>query len=117
MDSMVYTTTYASYPNSPNPTPNAQPKVIDVQVGADAMLMFNPPHVSAQPGDIIQFTFVGANHSVTQSSFADPCRKLVDNSSTPIGFDSGFQFVGNSSNFLSYNVTVNNTVSPSLFFV
>lgn len=109
-NSSVYTTTYASYPGSPNPTPNAEPKVYQVTVGANKALAFDPPRVSAQPGDIISFTFMGANHSVTQSAFADPCRKIVDNTTgLPNGFDSGFQFVGNSSNFITWNVTVNTT--------
>jgi plastocyanin len=106
----VYTTTYASYPGSPNPTPNPEPQVHAVSVGANGKLAFDPPRVSAQPGDIISFTFMGANHTVTQSAFADPCRRIADNSTgAPAGFDSGFQFVGNSSNFITWNVTVNDT--------
>jgi plastocyanin len=110
LDSKVWTTTYASYPNSPDPTPNAQPNVIPVKVGANAQLVFDPPRVDAKPGDIISFVFQGANHSVTQSSFADPCRRPVNASTGTVGgWDSGFQFVGNSTDLITVNMTVNDT--------
>jgi plastocyanin len=91
--SSTWTTTYASYPNSPDPTPNAAPAVIKVVVGGSNSLTFDPPHVSAKPKDIISFQFASRNHTVTQSSFADPCRRFTDPASGQQGFDSGFQFV------------------------
>jgi plastocyanin len=42
-----------------------------VQVGKDG-LTFTPPTISASPGDTVTYNFNPKNHSVVQSSFADP---------------------------------------------
>ena len=39
---------------------------------------FDPQEIQADVGDTLVFTFFAKNHSVTQSSFNEPCRKLVD---------------------------------------
>jgi plastocyanin len=110
----VWTSTYASFPNSPNPTPNAEPKVFQVSVGAGG-LKFDPERVTAQPGDIVQFSFVAGNHTVTQSSFAAPCNKAINNETNLAQWDSGFQFVGTSTTPLVVNMTVNST-APTWFY-
>lgn len=110
----VWTSTYASFPNSPNPTPNAEPKVFQVSVGAGG-LKFDPERVTAQPGDIVQFNFVAGNHTVTQSSFNTPCNKAINNQTNLAQWDSGFQFVGNSTSPLVVNMTVNST-GPTWFY-
>jgi hypothetical protein len=47
-------------------------------------LSYNPDHVlGAVPGDTIIFNFFPTNVTVTQSSFTDPCTKLLG------GIDSG----------------------------
>jgi plastocyanin len=105
----IWTTTYSSYANAPAATPNsAEGSVIKVTVGADG-LTFDPPRVSANPRDVIMFEFHAKNHTVTQSSFADPCRKLTDNTTT--AFDSGFMPVNASltEGFPTWNLTVNDT--------
>jgi hypothetical protein len=103
VDGSVWTTTYDSYPGSPAPTPaTLEGQVHRVVVGGPGKLVFDPPQVSAQPRDVVVFElFVlhsafasilkslsshQKNHTVTQSSFADPCRKLNVNGTT--GFDS-----------------------------
>ena len=55
--SATWTTTYSSYPGSPDPTPSsAVPNVIKVVVGgANGELTFSPSNVSASPNDIISF--------------------------------------------------------------
>lgn len=54
--SSTWTTVYSSYPNSPAPTPaSLQGNVIKVVVGGPGKLLFDPPHVSAQPRDTIMF--------------------------------------------------------------
>ncbi|KAL9715424.1 hypothetical protein Ac2012v2_002087 [Leucoagaricus gongylophorus] len=77
---------------------------IQVNVGANNQLIFDPPQVTAQPGDSIHFQLCvpfsftdsiilssaslysqSKNHSVTQSTFAAPCVR------SPTGIDSGFQ--------------------------
>jgi plastocyanin len=51
-------------------------------------LNFEPANVVAQVGDVIQWEFLPANHTVVQSNFADPCQPLADGS----GFFPGFEF-------------------------
>ncbi|TFK57139.1 hypothetical protein OE88DRAFT_100529 [Heliocybe sulcata] len=109
LQSSSWTTVYTSYPNSPAPTPAAlEGQVHKVIVGGTGKLTFDPPRISAQPRDIIMFEFHQKNHTVTQSSFADPCRQLNANGTT--GFDSGFLPVADdASSFPTWNVTVNDT--------
>ncbi|KAJ7615827.1 hypothetical protein FB45DRAFT_934755 [Roridomyces roridus] len=51
-------------------------------------LSFDPSQITAAQNDVVQFVFSGVpgNHSVTQSSFANPCQAI------PGGFDSGWVF-------------------------
>lgn len=52
----VWTTTYASYPNSPDPTPvSPEGEVHTVSVGASDALAFSPSRISARPFDIVKF--------------------------------------------------------------
>jgi plastocyanin len=44
-----------------------------VQVGALGELIYGPNQLNAALGDIVRFDFLKLNHSVTQSSFAQPC--------------------------------------------
>ncbi|KAF9035163.1 Cupredoxin [Panaeolus papilionaceus] len=46
---------------------------IMVRVGPDNSLMYQPESVRAKTGDVIKFEFVAKNHTVTQSSFDQPC--------------------------------------------
>jgi len=107
--SSAWTTVYSSYPNSPAPTPaSLQGNVITVVVGGPGKLLFDPPHVTALPRDTIMFQFQQKNHSVVESSFADPCRPMSSNGTT--GFISDFFPVAdNSTDFPTWNVTVNDT--------
>lgn len=51
-------------------------------------LRFDPANVVAEAGDVVQFAFLPANHSVAQSSFGAPCAPLAGDA----GFFSGFRF-------------------------
>lgn len=55
-----------------------------VTVGGAAGLVYSPETISAAVGDTVIFTFQSANHTATQSAFAEPCVKLEG------GMDSGF---------------------------
>jgi len=57
---------------------------IPVVVGGTGVIAYTPNVVTANVGDTIIFTFKQKNHTVTQSSFAQPCSPLAG------GFDSGF---------------------------
>jgi plastocyanin len=73
-----------------------------VIVGGPGTLAFTPSNITAQAGDTITFEFRQKNHTVTASSFEDPCRAS--------GFDSGYRAVGDgASNFPTYTVQVNDT--------
>ena len=56
-----------------------------VDVGAQGQSLFNPIQVDAAVGDIVVFRFLKSNHTVTQSTFDNPCNPMG-------GFDSGFQY-------------------------
>ncbi|EPS45617.1 hypothetical protein H072_366 [Dactylellina haptotyla CBS 200.50] len=60
-------------------------------------LVYSPATLSAQPGDTIQFDFKGGNHTVTQTSFGDPCNPINN------GFNSGF-----ASSSTSFSIVVKN---------
>lgn len=106
----VWTTTYASYEGSPDPTPVAEAGAVHtVIVGSNNGLVYDPPQLAANPRDTVRFVFQSKNHTVTQSSFGDPCRKLQFTSTTgQVGFDSGFM-PGNADNSVFFDVTVNDT--------
>jgi len=114
----VWTTIYTSFANSPAATPVAAAGAVHTVIvgGLDnssstPKLVFTPDHISANPRDTVVFQFQQKNHSVIQSSFADPCRRLnVNNASAPLGFDSGFFPVAtNDTAFPTWNLTVNDT--------
>ena len=54
-------------------TSTAAKQTHNVQVGALGELIYGPNQLNASVGDIIRFNFLERNHSVTQSSFANPC--------------------------------------------
>ncbi|KAH8677397.1 hypothetical protein BX600DRAFT_125360 [Xylariales sp. PMI_506] len=55
-----------------------------VTVGGTAGLVYTPSSISAAIGDMVVFTFLATNHTVTQSGFTTPCDTLAG------GMDSGF---------------------------
>jgi len=68
---------------------------IPITVGGPKGIQFEPQDIKAQVGDLIIFTFLSQNHSVTQSAFATPCQPLAE------GMDTGFQ------------PNMNNSVNPA----
>ncbi|KAJ7745591.1 hypothetical protein DFH07DRAFT_15795 [Mycena maculata] len=91
--------------------------VFIVDVGGDPTgpsgLTFSPNTINATSGSTITFRFSGSpgNHSVTQSSYDDPCTPL------PGGLDSGFQPVaaGTTSGFFQWSFVVEHE-EPLWFF-
>ena len=45
-------------------------------VGGSAGLVYTPESVNAAVGDMINFTFMSKNHTVTQSAFDKPCVRM-----------------------------------------
>ncbi|KAL1658941.1 Cupredoxin [Schizophyllum commune] len=85
----------------------ASAAMFDVQVGgANGSLTFEPEAIYAAVGDQVTFHFNPKNHTVTQSSFANPCGLKEG------GFDSGFEPVTEDQDVSerpTYTITVNDT--------
>jgi len=89
-------------------------ETITVKVAQGGNLTFTPSNVTAKEGDTIAFQFLAGNHTVTQSSFNDPCTRLTTPS---LGVDSGYQPVSsNASTVPQFSFTVNNASSPLWFY-
>jgi len=86
---------------------------VTVTVG-ETGLAFNPTSVNIQAGDTLNFEFRSKNHSVTQSTFANPCARQA----TPAaGIDSGFQPVAaGATTFPTWSITIQNTTAPLWFY-
>jgi len=109
LQSSTWATTYTSYPNSPEPTPAALAGVVHKVIVGGGKLVFDPPRIDALPRDTVMFEFRAKSHSVTQSSFGDPCRRLTVNGAI-IGFDSDLQPVADgATTFPVWNLTVTDT--------
>jgi len=111
MSQSVWTTTYESYPGSPDPTPAAPAGVEHkVIVGGPGKLAFDPERITAKPRDTIVFEFHQKNHTVTQSTFGAPCLKKEG------GLDSGyFPVADGATEFPTWKLTVNDTAPIWLF--
>ncbi|KAF7295126.1 hypothetical protein MIND_01051100 [Mycena indigotica] len=73
-------------PSAPADSPGKH----NINVAAGGNFVFDPPTINATKGDTVTFWFPsGIQHSVTQSSFANPCTYLAASSNTSAGFDSG----------------------------
>ncbi|KAG8731036.1 hypothetical protein FRC12_019932 [Ceratobasidium sp. 428] len=66
---------------------------ITVVVGGSGALTYTPSNITAQPGDFVEFEFHDKNHTVTQSTFADPCTPFKNATTGEAGLDSGYQAV------------------------
>ncbi|KIP06019.1 hypothetical protein PHLGIDRAFT_479103 [Phlebiopsis gigantea 11061_1 CR5-6] len=83
----------------------ASAKQILVQVGASG-LSYSPSDIQAPVGTLVTFVFSNSvPHSVTQSSFSDPCTPLSSN-----GFDSGI------TTGTTFSVNVTDASTPVYFF-
>lgn len=54
-------------------------------------LRFWPEKITAEPGTMVQFQFWAGNHTVTQSTFDDPCVPIGNVMSNVTGIYSGYQ--------------------------
>lgn len=75
-------------------------------------LVYTPSNIKAAVGDKVQFQFVAGNHTVTQSTFDQPCHPINSVMSNVTGFHSGFMpaAAGAASGTIpTYTVQINNT--------
>lgn len=91
---MVNPAPAATAPPAASAAPPAAAATHQVTVGGTAGLIYAPSEIQAAVGDMVVFTFLSANHTVTQSTFEQPCVAMAG------GMDSGFQ------------ANPNNTVNP-----
>jgi len=85
----------------------------DGQIG----LKFDPQTIVAAKGDTVSFEFRGGNHTVTQSSFANPCQWQFNTATQKNGFNSGFiPFDPTSKQIGVYSLEVVDPNTPIWFF-
>jgi len=87
------TTPTSTTPAAAAPVPSAPANTagrMNINV-APGNFSFSPPSIMAPNGTIVTFYFPSSSvmHSVTQSSFENPCTYLAATSNTSAGFDSG----------------------------
>jgi plastocyanin len=87
-----------------------------VKVGsANGSLAFSPNNLVVPVGDMVQFQFAPANHTVTQSTFDQPCQPIALHSNVT-GVFSGFMPVTAASTTTpTYTIMVNNTTPMWLY--
>jgi plastocyanin len=56
------------------PVVTATSQIVNIVVGAEGDLRFNPDSISVSLGTTLRFDFLGKNHTLTQSSFNHPCQ-------------------------------------------
>jgi len=95
----------AAVPSAP---PSTQGQ-INVDVAPGGQFVFNPANINATAGTLITFFFPSGStpHSVTQSTFSDPCTPLTGNGT---GFDSGL------TNSKQFTLNVTDASTPIWFF-
>lgn len=54
----------------------------NVLVGGVNGLVYSPSYINASPGDTVSFIFGSENHTVTQSSFTNPCQHDFDSATS-----------------------------------
>lgn len=67
------------------------------------VLGYSPEAITANVGDMVLFQFMQKNHTVTQSTFDDPCKKMEG------GMDSGFMPNPEGKAGVTWNMTVSTT--------
>ncbi|CAI6338655.1 unnamed protein product [Periconia digitata] len=74
-----------------------------VETGMAPNLGFFPDQITANVGDTVMFEFFQKNHTATQSTFDQPCKKKEG------GMDSGFQPNADGKPGVTWNITVETT--------
>jgi len=82
-------TAAAAVPSAPADTPGH----MNIDVAYQQQFIFHPNNITAPNGTLVTFWIPnnGLAHSVTQSSFANPCTYLAATGNSSAGFDSGLQ--------------------------
>jgi plastocyanin len=85
-----------------------------IQVGVDGLLAYGPNQLNAAVGDVLRFEFLKLNHTVTRSTFAQPCTPLVGAGA----FDTGFTHFNpnNETSSAFFQEFTVDTAAPSWFY-
>jgi plastocyanin len=79
--------------------------------------VFEPQQITAQKGDIVNFMFAGGNHTVTQSSFLNPCAWQFNTATQQNGFNSGFvPYDASTGQIGVYSLEITQTENPIWIF-
>jgi len=102
---------------APSPSSTTGPTNHKVVVGGPGLVAYTPNDIKANPGDTVTFEFRQKNHTVTQSTFAAPCRSLTLTSTTgQIALDSGYMPVTDgATTFPTWTIPINDT-APLWFY-
>lgn len=65
-----------TYPSTATVPPGPDAPIQTVVVGGGKNLIFNPPILQVAQGSRVHFDFLGQNHTLTESTFYNPCTKL-----------------------------------------
>jgi len=87
-----------------------------VQVGPDGMLIYRGNNLTEPARTVIEFQFNPANHTVTESSFENPCFPLVDKKGRQVGFSSGFVATQRSPSGAVFQIVVEDAKKPIWFY-
>lgn len=92
--------------------PTAQKVQVVTVSTSNNSLVYSPNNIKAAVGDMVQFQFVAGNHTVTQSTFDQPCRPINSVMSNITGFHSGYMPAAASvasGKIPTYTIQVNST--------
>lgn len=73
---------------------------------------FSPDKVTAPVGSMVQFQFMGGNHTVTQSTFDQPCTPISAINASAVGVNTGYVPAMNamqSGQIPVYSIMINDT--------
>jgi plastocyanin len=93
------------------------PVIVGAAEDGSPALTFRPNQITANVGDRVQFQFRGGNHTVTQSSFANPCAQQFNTATNQPGFTSPFIPYNAASGTIGvYTLEITQATSPIWFF-
>jgi len=93
-----------------SPSASSSSNSINVVVAPGGALSYSPSDITAANGTTVTFVFPSVAHSVTQSTFANPCTYLAAANGSSAGFDSGLQ------TSKQFTLTIVNDQEPVWFF-
>lgn len=88
------------------------PVLVGMNANGTAGTFFSPDKVTAPVGSMVQFQFMGGNHTVTQSTFDQPCTPISAINASAVGVSTGFVPAMNamqSGQIPVYSIMINDT--------